>query len=196
MIADVGSGCGQDAVVDWIGKVVSEAGEPEPEPEPEPKRLMCWRPGWAGVGGLAGHAVNPSLEARGCHPWRPTVPPTHPRQPPIVCRCAWQQRWSHAMRGRCSFGAAGNHSSGGPAGCGMVGRDRLFRGGWVLLRDGGGRADRWSAAFGADRSTFTSTDARAHVAAVLSGPTCSHPWGGSTGCGVVGRDRRLRGGLM
>jgi hypothetical protein len=37
MIADVGSGCGQDAVVDWIGKVVSEAGEPEPEPEPEPK---------------------------------------------------------------------------------------------------------------------------------------------------------------
>ncbi len=34
----------------------------------------------AGAGGLAGHAVNPSLEARGRHPWRPTVPPTHPHR--------------------------------------------------------------------------------------------------------------------
>ena len=33
---------------------------------------------WPGTGGLAGHAVNPSMGARGRHPWRPTVPPTHP----------------------------------------------------------------------------------------------------------------------
>ena len=33
-----------------------------------------------GAGGLAGHTVNPSLEARGRHPWRPTVPPTHPHR--------------------------------------------------------------------------------------------------------------------
>ncbi len=33
---------------------------------------------WPGTGGLAVHAVNPSMGARERHPWRPTVPPTHP----------------------------------------------------------------------------------------------------------------------
>jgi len=45
MIADVGSGCGQEAVVSWIGKVFSEVDaelEPEPEPKPKPKLLMWW----------------------------------------------------------------------------------------------------------------------------------------------------------
>ena len=36
---------------------------------------------WVGTGGLAGHAVNPSVEARMRHPWRMTVPPTHPYRP-------------------------------------------------------------------------------------------------------------------
>ena len=39
----------------------------------------------AGTGGLAGHAVNASMEARGRHAWRPTVPPTHPC-PPLTVR--------------------------------------------------------------------------------------------------------------
>ena len=33
-----------------------------------------------GAGEMAGHAVNPSLGARGRHPWRPTVPPSHPHR--------------------------------------------------------------------------------------------------------------------
>ena len=43
-------------------------------------------PGWAGVCGFAGHAVNPSLEARERHPWRPTVPRTHTPPPQTVSR--------------------------------------------------------------------------------------------------------------
>ena len=39
---------------------------------------------WRGAGGLPGHAVNPSLEARMRHPWRMTVPSTHPRHAPTV----------------------------------------------------------------------------------------------------------------
>jgi hypothetical protein len=45
MIADVGSGCGQEAVVDWMGKVfcrVEAELEPEPKPKPKPKLLMWW----------------------------------------------------------------------------------------------------------------------------------------------------------
>jgi len=45
MIADVGSGCGQEAVVDWIGKVFSEVDaelELYLELELDPKPLMWW----------------------------------------------------------------------------------------------------------------------------------------------------------
>ena len=87
-------------------------------------------PGWVGMGGLAGHAVNPAPRpgptAGGCafermrgsasqamrshpwgldmrHPWRITVPPTHPRPPSdSVSACMEQlQSAGSALSLRC-----------------------------------------------------------------------------------------------
>ncbi len=66
--------------------------------------LAC---GWHGAGGMPGHAVNPSVEARGRHPWRPTVPASHPHRAQTVGR----GRIESKSRPPVFFGGGGEKSS-------------------------------------------------------------------------------------
>ena len=163
MIADVGSGCGQEAVADWIGKVFCRDGcrararaRAEAEAEAEADDVVATWLGWRGwVGGtrrksIPGGSWAPCSFVQSCTNGKTGV--GHPAQPVRRMR-----RTHGAQRSRQPTHASPRHGVGAHGNSGRAA---------ACVADG-----------------FLGLRAATHGVALPGG---SHPWGGSTVAGCLG----------